>query len=160
MKTPPRDVPAFKDQRSVPGTHADSNIGRLEARRDRDRADLFRDRLDETIYLMPRSACDEVLIDDNIVGRRSVDSPGIQDIGKDDLVADYLAPSQEFRSRRQQPKGMAQRALDDMRILHCLREEFYGWRRTGHLRTNRHPWGGLEVTKSHACVTGRHDDHG
>src|SRR5271157_4052179 len=109
---------------------------------------------------MPRSARDKVSIDDDVVERRGVDGPSIHDIGKDDLVADDLAPGQVFGSRCQQPQSMAQGALDDTWIPHRLREEFYGWRGAGHLRTDRHPSGGLEVTKSNARVTGGHDDCG
>src|SRR5271157_4147459 len=138
----------------------DPNLGRLQARRGQARADLLGDRLDEATNLMPRSARDKVSIDDDVVKRRGVDGPSIHDIGKDDLVADDLAPGQVFGTRCQQPQSMAQGALDDTWILHCLREEFYGWRGAGHLRTDRHPSGGLEVTKSNARVTGGHDDCG
>src|SRR5208283_2204229 len=141
-------------------TQADPNLGRLQARRGQARADLLRDRLDEAVNLMPRSARDKVSIDDDVVERRGVDGPSIHDIGKDDLVADDLAPGQVFGSRCQQPQSMAQGALGDTWIPHRLREEFYGWRGAGHLRTDRHPSGGLEVTKSNARVTGGHDDCG
>src|SRR5208337_3957224 len=115
--------------------------------------DLFRDGIDVRDHVMPRPARHQVAVDDDIVGRRRVDGSRVGDVGQYDLMADHPAPGQVFGSRCQQPQSMAQGALDNTWTPHCPREEFSGWRGAVNLRTNRHPWGGLEVTKSNARVT-------
>ena len=57
---------------------------------------------------MPGLPCNKIAIDHDVRRRRSVKSTRICHVGENHVMADHLAPGQQFGNRGQDPKAMAQ----------------------------------------------------